>query len=500
MSVPVDPSVDLGLQLSAAQAGGVAGQPLTLTATVWNSGPSDATGVVVQLPLGASARFVSATGAGTTQFQAGTLLANIGSLPAGASASVTVTLLPQSAGPLSFLANVSGDQFDLNPADDVSALTVQVAEPPGTLAFASPVVSVAETAGYADVQVVRTLGSLGAVTVHYRTSGGNATPGVDYQPVSGILTFASGETTKTIRVPVMANPHDNHDEFVSLVLDSPGQGALLGPVTSAVVQIRDVDPDMTPPVVADLSWSGSASSITSLVVKFSEPVVVSSSGQGVFQILDLGTSGSPTAAGSPVAIGAVTSSGPAGSTFTIVPAQPLMAGHFYRVVVSGAGASAVHDLAGNALAGAGPGQSGTDYVALIGRGTTLKYYDDTGDLVTLKVTGGGYLDEIRGPRGEGQVLRLQDAVAHKTVLSGSVVRSKGRGAGTTSLGTIEGLGQFGDVRVTLSSPSFTVRQYPFFLGRGRLLTTTTRPAPAKPAPAPASKHPRAVAQPLPKRR
>ena len=211
---------------------------------------------------------------------------------------MTVTLLPQSAGPLSFTADVSGDQFDLNPADNESVLTVQVAEPPGTLAFASPVVSVAETAGYADVQVVSTLGSLGAVTVHFHTSGGNATPGVDYQPVSGILAFASGETTKTIRVPVIANSHDNHDEFVSLVLDSPGQGALLGPVTSTVVQIRDVDPDLTPPVVADLSWSGSASSITSLVVRFSEPVV-SASGQGVFQILDLGTSGSPTAARNP---------------------------------------------------------------------------------------------------------------------------------------------------------------------------------------------------------
>ena len=369
----------------------------------------------------------------STQFQAGTLIADIGSLSAGASLGdrhpptpvVRAAELPRER---------LGRPVRPQPGRRRFALTVQVAEPPGTLAFASPVVSVAETAGYADVQVVRTLGSLGAVTVHYRTSGGNATPGVDYQPVSGILTFASGETTKTIRVPVMANPHDKHDELVSLVLDSPGQGALLGPVTSAVVQIRDVDPDLTPPVVADLSWSGSSSSITSLVVTFSEPVVVSSSVQGVFQILDLGTSGSAAAPGSPVAIGAVTSSGPAGSTFTIVPSQPLLAGHFYRVVVSGAGATAVHDLAGNALAGAAPGQPGTDYVALIGRGTTLKYYDDTGDLVTLKVTGGGYLDEIRGPRGDGQLLRLQDAVVHKTVLSGSVARSKGRGAGTTSLG------------------------------------------------------------------
>ena len=79
----------------------------------------------------------------------------------------------------------------------------------------------------------------------------------------------------------------------------------------------------------------------------------------------------------------------------LVPAVPLASGHFYRILESGSGVAAIRDLAGNPLAGAGPGLAGSDYVALLGRGTTLKHYDQTGNLVTIRVTCGGYLDEIR---------------------------------------------------------------------------------------------------------
>src|SRR5262249_41661195 len=103
-----------------------------------------------------------------------------------------------------------------------------------------------------------------------------------------------------------------------------------------------------------------------------------------------------------------------------------------------------------------------------------------------------------GPMGEGLVLRVQDGVAHRSVLSGTVTRSKGKGAGTTSLGTIEGLGQFGDVRVTLSSPTFTVRQYPFFLSRGRVLSTTRPTAPGKKGPATPARHPRVAPRQAPR--
>jgi hypothetical protein len=332
------------------------------------------------------------------------------------------------------------------------------------------------------IPVTRSVGAGGTVTIHYLTFGGNAVPGVDYLPVSGMLTFANGQTTQMIVVPVIANPHDNHDEYVGLGLDSPTQGAALGSAITSFLRIHDTDPDFTPPQVSNVEGYGTAAAITSIVVTFSEPIAFSSSvGANSFQIQDLGTNGSPAAPGGPaIGLSATPMYNPVSHSVTLVPAQALAAGHWYRVQVSGTGVAPIQDLAGNLLAGASPGMPGTDDVVLFGRGTSLVYYDRNGDLVTLKVTGGGYLDEVRDASGEGQVLTLQGGVFHKTTLSGSVVR-KGRGNGMTSLGTIEGLGQFGDIRVKLTSPPFTVRQYPFFLGhRGRSLGSRALvPTPAK---------------------
>jgi len=296
-----------------------------------------------------------------------------------------------------------------------------------------------------------------------------------------VLTFQSGQTTQTIVVPVLANPHDNHDESVGLGIDSPNQGASLGSTINAFLVIHDTDPDVTPPTVSGLYGTGSAAAITSFVMTFSEPILFSPAvSASDFQIFDLGSNGSPGTAGGAVGTAAQPTYNPANSSVTLVPVQPLAAGHWYRVVASGTGSAPIRDQAGNLLAGAGAGMAGTNYVGLFGRGTKLAYYDQSSDLVTLKITGGGYLDEVRDASGEGQVLQVQGAVYHKTTLSGSVDRSTTRGNGRTSLGTIEGLGNFGDIRVKLTSPPFTVRQYPFFLGRGGSLGSRTfAPAPSK---------------------
>jgi uncharacterized repeat protein (TIGR01451 family) len=471
VSVPVLPSDDLSVSLSSSQPTGEVGKTVTLTATVVNSGPSGATGVVLELPLAAAALVTSVSApAGQSQVQSDVLTVSLAGLAPGASESITIGLQPMVAGADSWTASVSGDQFDLQPANNQATATVSVAESPGTLQFSGAVTVVNETAGFAAIPVVRTVGARGPVSVHYQTFGGNAAPGVDYTPTSGWVTFAGGQTNQTILVPVIANPYDNHDEFVGLALDSPTGGAVLGSLTTSLLQIHDIDPDLTPPQVTGLHWYGPPTAITSIVLSFSAPLSLRSAiNPSAYQIVDLGTSGLANPPGVSTIGFASPSYDATSHSVTLVPVQPLASGHFYRIQVSGSGATGVEDLAGNLLAGAGPGASGTDYIALIGRGTTLRYFDASGDLVTLKVTGGGYLDEIRNATGEGLVLRLEGGVRHKTTISGAVARVKGRGAGRTSLGTIEGLGNFGDIRVTLKSPPFFVRQYPFFLGRGRLI-------------------------------
>ena len=66
-----------------------------------------------------------------------------------------------------------------------------------------------------------------AVTVAYATADGTATAGTDYAAASGTLTFAAGETTKTVNVTVNGDATVESDETVRLTLSSPS-GALLG--------------------------------------------------------------------------------------------------------------------------------------------------------------------------------------------------------------------------------------------------------------------------------
>jgi hypothetical protein len=88
------------------------------------------------------------------------------------------------------------------------------------------------------VTVTRFGGTQGIATVHYTTADRTALAGVDYTPVSGTLTFGSGETTKSIRIPILDDPLAEGDERFQLTLADPA-GALLGGPDQAWVTIVD---------------------------------------------------------------------------------------------------------------------------------------------------------------------------------------------------------------------------------------------------------------------
>ncbi len=81
------------------------------------------------------------------------------------------------------------------------------------------------------------------VTVNYGTSNNTATAGSDYAAVSGKLSFAKGETVKTILVPVYGDqrPENNETFFVRL---SGNKGAPLADGTG-VVTIKDSTPRLS---------------------------------------------------------------------------------------------------------------------------------------------------------------------------------------------------------------------------------------------------------------
>ena len=114
-----------------------------------------------------------------------------------------------------------------------------------------PAVSVSDAAGYETVGELAfavTLDGPSAlqVSVGYATADGTATAGEDYEAASGTLTFAPGETAKTIRVVVLDDGLDEADEETFAVTLSEPSGAILGTDTATGV-IRDDD---EPPVVS----------------------------------------------------------------------------------------------------------------------------------------------------------------------------------------------------------------------------------------------------------
>ncbi len=84
------------------------------------------------------------------------------------------------------------------------------------------------------------------VTVNYATANGTATAGSDYTATSGTLSFAAGETSKTIAVSVLGDKIAESSETFSLALSSPG-GATLGSAASATATILDNDSATTLP-------------------------------------------------------------------------------------------------------------------------------------------------------------------------------------------------------------------------------------------------------------
>ncbi len=113
---------------------------------------------------------------------------------------------------------------------------------PGLSVAASPASQAEGSSGVTLRQFTVTLSpaSAGPVSVQYATANGTATAGSDYGSVSGTLSFAAGQTTRTVEVPVFGDRLDEPDESFSLALSAPLGGVVRGP-SAAVATIVDDD-------------------------------------------------------------------------------------------------------------------------------------------------------------------------------------------------------------------------------------------------------------------
>ena len=106
--------------------------------------------------------------------------------------------------------------------------------------------SVDETAGQALVAVTRTGNTSDSLSLQFAISQGTATATADYTSLSGVLSFAAGEVTKNIVVPIINDSLDEENESLLLIVSDFDAGSTVGTLSSRIVTIVDEDP---PPFV-----------------------------------------------------------------------------------------------------------------------------------------------------------------------------------------------------------------------------------------------------------
>src|SRR5262249_11869207 len=200
---------------------------------------------------------------------------------------------------------------------------------PGTLQFTTSAVSVTPSAGGVVIAVTRARGASGTVTVNYAAAAVDAIPGVDYQPVSGTLTFPPGVSQGTFILPVLGDITNPNDATIALSLSAPTGGAVLGSPTTEFVTIDK------PLIMTGQRLSAGRRGITSVTLSFNKPLdpaqatnlanfgffVYWANAQGVF------ADGGKTTSLSSAAYD------PTSHSVTLIPAAVLPLGRLYRFTV-----------------------------------------------------------------------------------------------------------------------------------------------------------------------
>ncbi len=193
------------------------GDPLTYTLAVTNHGPDKATAVLVQDTLPANVTFVSAVASQGNIFQAGGIVtATPGDLASGASATITITVIPQQIGKITSTATVQAAQVDSIPENNTATANTLVTRfkvsnvslLEGNSGLTDFVFSISQIAGHKDTAIVP-----------FATANGLATAGSDYIAQQSTLTFAPGDTKKLVTVQGFGDRTYEPDENFFLIFN-----------------------------------------------------------------------------------------------------------------------------------------------------------------------------------------------------------------------------------------------------------------------------------------
>ncbi len=223
----VDLMNDLSIAIADSPHPVSVGANLTYTLTVANTGPADATGVMVTNLLPASATFVSVTASQGTGSQTGGLVTcNLGVVSGGTNATITIVVVPTIAGTtLTNTATVSRGEADAYLGNNTAATLTPVTTPAISIADASGLEGNVGTTNLV-FAVTLAVPSAQNITVNYATADGTASAGKDYISTNGIVTFAPGVTNQSVMVAVVGNAIVEPNKTFFVNLSNPVNGTL----------------------------------------------------------------------------------------------------------------------------------------------------------------------------------------------------------------------------------------------------------------------------------
>jgi uncharacterized repeat protein (TIGR01451 family) len=223
------------------------GSAITYTVTLTNNGPDSVNVTVTDTYTGAVVSGVNTTAAGgSCSSPVSPIICSFADFTGSATITFVFSTNPGLTGILSNSAAISPtnglDPFpDNNQTGTITTSVAGVVQLP-LVSFGVIAPTPLPEGDTAAVQISLDIASTQAITVSYGVSGGTATPGVDFIPLSGQLVFPAGTTVQTLTVTAISDSLNEGDETVELQLTAPQNAVLAADPLTATLTILDTTP------------------------------------------------------------------------------------------------------------------------------------------------------------------------------------------------------------------------------------------------------------------
>lgn len=123
----------------------------------------------------------------------------------------------------------------------ITEVTIINDDEPGTFEFTKPSFIFKESSGFAEIELHRSNGADGQISLTWTTTDQSAVHGKDYVGGTGTLIFDHGETVKVLSIELIDDKTFEKDETFLVTLSDPTVGAKLGRLKRTVVTIVNDD-------------------------------------------------------------------------------------------------------------------------------------------------------------------------------------------------------------------------------------------------------------------